>query len=194
MGRAARRLPRLSERAGEAVLELLAYAARVDGPLTPREVSALDAAALGLGLRGRVRWPELLLSDEGHLLPPPLEGLTELERRVAFGAAAWMTRVDGVESFVERAFLEFVAEEAGLGENEAWALRAEAARARRDGKGLVPMPVEFELLVLGVLYLYALCPPGGREPYAAAAGRPPAPGDRPAGAAARGPSAAGRAP
>ncbi len=150
------------------LLELVAYAARVDGPVTLPEVAALDGAARGLGAPERPAWPDALLLDEGHLLPPPLGELSALERRVAFGAAAWMVYADGVESFVERAFLDFVADEAGLGPGEARALSEAAARARRAGGEHVPRSIEFELLVLEVLYLHALDagelgPPPGRQ-------------------------------
>ncbi len=145
-----------SERASALVLELVAYAARVDGPISLPEVAALDGAAQGLGAPGRPAWPDALLLDEGHLLPPPLGELSALERRVAFGAAAWMVYADGIESFVERAFLDFVAEEAGLGSGEARVLSAAAARARRACGDHVPRSIEFELLVLEILYLHAL--------------------------------------
>ncbi len=156
MGRLRSRALLLSERARLSVLELLAYAARVDGPLTPTEAAALDGAASGLGLPGRAPWPDALALDGARLLPPPLHELSALERRVAFGAAAWVTHLDGPISFVERAFLDFVAEEAGLGSGEVRALGAAAERTRRECGGRVPPALEFELLALEVLYLYAL--------------------------------------
>jgi hypothetical protein len=79
-----------SERVSALVLELAAYAARVDGPITVPEIAALDGAAHGLGASERPAWPDALLLDEGRFLPPPLDELSALERRVAFGAAAWM--------------------------------------------------------------------------------------------------------
>jgi hypothetical protein len=145
-----------SERLRALLLELAAYAARVDGPVTLPEVAALNGAARGLGASERPVWSDNLLLDEGHLLPPALRELSALERRVAFGAAAWMVYADGVESFVERAFLDFVADEAGLGPGEARALSEVAARARRAGGEQVPPSVEFELLVLEILYMHAL--------------------------------------
>jgi hypothetical protein len=148
----------LSERARTTVLELLAYAARSDGPLTPREAAALDGAALGIGAPVRVpRGAALPLpSDDARLLPPCLHELSTLERRVAFGAAAWMVRIDGVESLVPRAFLDFIAEEAGLGPGEIRVLDAAVERARRECSEHVPLAVEFELLVIELLYLSAL--------------------------------------
>jgi hypothetical protein len=145
-----------SERASALVLELAAYAARVDGPVTLPEVAALDGAAHGLGAPERPAWPDALLLDEGRLLPPPLGELSAFERRVAFGAAAWVVYADGAESFVERAFLDFIADEAGLGPGEARALSEAAARARRACGEHVPRSVEFELLVLEIVYLHAL--------------------------------------
>jgi hypothetical protein len=142
----------LSDGACALVLELLAYAARVDGPLTLPEVAALDSAARGLV----APWPDASPRNEGCLLPPPLGELSALERRVAFAAAVWVTYADGAASFVERAFLEFVAEEAGLGPGEMRALFATAERARREGGPHLPLSLEFELLVLEVGYLYAL--------------------------------------
>jgi hypothetical protein len=177
--------PRLapSEEAGVAMLDLLSYAARVDGPLTPAEAAALEAAAAGLGLRGRARWLESLPLEGGHLLPPPLDGLSYLERRVAFAAAAWLTRADGDESFVERALLDFVAEEAGLEGAEACALRAGAHRVRQAYGDVVSPAVEFDLLVHDVLSLYAPAPVAVPAPRAAGAGADGAQGVRPPGAA-----------
>jgi hypothetical protein len=146
----------LSDGARAVALELLAYAARVDGPLTLREVAALDGAARGLGVPGRAPRPDALRPDDGGLLPPPLDGLSALECRVAFGAAAWMVYADGAASFIERAFLDFVAEEGGLGPGEVRALVALAERARRECGPHMPPSLEFELLVLEVGYLYAL--------------------------------------
>jgi hypothetical protein len=145
-----------SGRARALTLELTAYAARVDGPVSLPEVAALGGAAKGLGAPERPAWPDALLLDEGRFLPPPLHELSAIERRVAFGAAAWMVHADGVESFVERAFLDFVADEAGLGPGEARALGAAAARARGACGEHLPRSVEFELLVLEVLSLHAL--------------------------------------
>ncbi|HEU4411087.1 MAG TPA: hypothetical protein VFS43_37890 [Polyangiaceae bacterium] len=156
MGRPDDPMFRLPQQARALVLELLAYAARVDGPLEPREVTALDAAAGRLGLAGRVPLPEGLPLDEGHLLPPPLDELSPLERRLAFGAAAWMVYLDGVESFVERAFLDFIADEAGLRPDEARTLRTTAKRVRRACGERVPLSVELDLLALELAYLYAL--------------------------------------
>ncbi|HEU4538666.1 MAG TPA: hypothetical protein VFS00_31310 [Polyangiaceae bacterium] len=203
------RPPALPDRARALVLELLAYAARVNGPLTPPEAAALEGAARGLGAPGRASWPAAAPHEGGRLLPPPLDELSALERRIAFGAAAWMLCVDGAGSFVERAFLEFVAEEAGLGPDEVRALAAAAERARQGGGPRTPLAVEFELLVLEVFYLYALgsakpCPsplrsdllPPARAPEAAEAtstGKASARAPDPAGATSTG-KASARAP
>lgn len=176
----------LSDRARSTVLELLVYAARVDGPLNAMEAAALDGVALGLGMPGRAPWPGGSSLDEGHLLPPPLDELSALESRVAFGAAAWVACLDGPPSFVERALLDFVANEGGLGPGEVRALGAAAERTRRECGGRVPPAVEFELLALEILYLYALSvAKGGASPVFG--GLAP----RPDGPAAEGPNAGG---
>ncbi|HEU4538335.1 MAG TPA: hypothetical protein VFS00_29645, partial [Polyangiaceae bacterium] len=157
------------------------------------------------GAPGRASWPGASPPEEGGFLPPSLDDLSALERRIAFGAAAWMLCADGAWSFVERAFLEFVAEEAGLGPGEVRALATAAERARHGGGPPMPLAAEFELLLLEVFCLYALTSAKLRLPPLPSNLFPPARAADPAAAASKreapawapdpaGPMSTGKAP
>jgi uncharacterized tellurite resistance protein B-like protein len=178
----------LSEQARMPLLELLAYGARVDGPLREGELGALQGAARALDLRRGHYLAEALARAESEPLPPSLEQLYALERWVAVGALIWMMKADGRrETPHELTVLEYVAERAGVSPSELLELREVAERVQRHCRGRTTWSVEFELLLLELLHVDTLAPQRDAGPAPAPASPADQSGLNPAQPSAHGP-------